>query len=386
MTPASAPATPAPRRHIAFVVNTDWFFLSHRLPLAQEAIRRGWRVTLVAPDTGRFGEVQAHGIETVDLGMSRSGMNPVREAVSVARLARIYRRLRPDLIHHVTPKPVVFGSLAARAVPGVPVVNAVSGLGYAFADKSRWHPLPRIMRLLYRAALRRPRTWAIFQNEDDRRFFVNVGLIARERTVLIRGSGVDTAEFAPSPEPDGTPVVMMPARLLWDKGVREFVDAAERVRAAGVDARFAIAGPLDEGNPAAVRRDEVEAWVAEGRVEWWGNQTDMPSAYRRSTLVALPSYREGLPKALLEAGAAARARVTTDVPGCRGTVRHEETGLLVPAQDADGLADALIRLLRDDGLRESLRVAGRTDVEANYAVEHVVSAHVDVYNSALDTI
>lgn len=371
------------RPHLVFVVNTDWFFLSHRLPLAQEAIRRGWRVTLAAPDTGRADEIRAQGIEVIDLPLSRSGTNPVREIGTVQHLARLYRQLRPSLIHHVTPKPVVYGSLAARAVPGTPVVNAVSGLGYAFIGKAWWHPLPVVVRTLYRLALRRPGSWTIFQNDDDLGQLSGAGLVEADRAVLIRGSGVDIERFTASPEPEGVPIVLLPARVLRDKGVGEFVEAARALRARGLDVRFVLAGPLDPGNPAGVSRDTVEGWVAEGAVEWWGNQDDMPSVYRQATVVALPSYREGLPKALLEAGATARTLVTTDVPGCRDVVTDGVTGRVVPVRDAAALADAIEAVLADPGLRERLRMAARDDVEERYAVEHIVAAHFALYERAL---
>ena len=369
------------RPHLLFVVNTDWFFLSHRLPIAREAVRRGWRVTVAAPDTGRLGELSAEGVGVVDLPLSRSGTNPVAEAPTVAFLARLYRRLQPDLIHHVTPKPVVYGSLAARAVPSVPVVNAVSGLGYAFIGKPAWHPLPLAVRRLYALALKRPRSFAVFQNDDDLAELSGAGLVDADRAVLIRGSGVDVERFAPAPEPPGPPVVLLPARVLRDKGAGEFVEAARALRPSG--ARFVLAGPLDPGNPAGVDRATVEGWVAAGDVEWWGPRSDMPDVYRQATVVALPSYREGLPKALLEAGATARALVTTDVPGCRDVVADGETGLLVPARDAGALAAAVGRLLGDRALRDRLRHAARAHVVAEHAVEHVVAAHFRLYERAM---
>ena len=370
------------RPRLAIVVNSDFFFLSHRLPLAVEAQRRGWDVTVVVPDTGRADEIRRHGLDVVALPLTRSGTGPVRELGSLWFLRRLYRRLRPHVVHHVTAKPVVYGSIAATGLPTA-VVNAVSGLGYTFIQKPPGHPLRRALVALYRLALRGPRRWVVFQNDDDAALFHRLGLAAPERSLMIRGSGVDTAAFAASAEPDGRPVVVLPARLLWDKGVGEFVEAARALRESGSDARFALVGKLDPGNPAAVTRAEVDGWVAEGAVEWWGYRTDMADVLRSATVVALPSYREGLPKALLEAGASARARVTTDVPGCRDTVEDGVTGLVVPARDAGALAAAVARLLADDGLRQRVRLAGRRDVERRYAVGLVVEAHMAAYERAL---
>ena len=365
------------------VVNADWFFLSHRLPLAKEALRRGWRVTLVASDTGSADLVRAEGIDFVDLPVSRSGTNPLREIQTVAFLARLYRRLRPSLIHHVTLKPVVYGSLASRSTPDVPVVNAVSGLGYTFISKASWHPLRLVVQRLYALALRRRRLWTIFQNDDDLAHFVDDGLVDPDGAILIRGSGVDVQRFTPTAELSGAPVVVLPARLLRDKGVVEFVEAARQLRAEGSPARFALVGMLDPDNPAGIDEATVERWVATGDIEWWGFRDDMPEVYRQATVVVLPSYREGLPKALLEAGASARTLITTDVPGCRDVVTDDETGLVVPVRDASALAGALRRVLGDSALRGRLRAAARENVVAHHTIEHIVEAHFSAYERIL---
>ena len=369
--------------HLMLVVNADWFFLSHRLPLAKEALRRGWRVTLVASDTGSADLVRAEGIDFVDLPVSRSGTNPLREIQTVAFLARLYRRLRPSLIHHVTLKPVVYGSLASRSTPDVPVVNAVSGLGYTFISKASWHPLRLVVQQLYALALRRRHLWTIFQNDDDLAHFVDDGLVDPDGAILIRGSGVDVQRFTPTAELSGAPVVVLPARLLRDKGVVEFVEAARQLRAEGSPARFALVGMLDPDNPAGIDEATVERWVATGDIEWWGFRDDMPEVYRQATVVVLPSYREGLPKALLEAGASARTLITTDVPGCRDVVTDDETGLVVPVRDASALAGALRRVLGDSALRGRLRAAARENVVAHHTIEHIVEAHFSAYERIL---
>lgn len=368
--------------HLALVVNSDWFFLSHRLPLAVAARARGWDVTVVTPDTGRAHEIEAHGIPHVDLPLTRSGTG-LGEVRTLRFLRRLYRERQPDLVHHVTSKPVIYGSLASSGLPTA-VVNAVSGLGYAFIQKRAGHPLRWTLERLYRLALRGRHRWTIFQNDDDAALFAELGLADPGRSVLIRGSGVDLTAFAPSDEPPGLPVVLLPARLLWDKGVGEFVEAADRLRQRGVRARFALVGPLDAGNPAAVTEAEVRAWTDASTVEWWGYRTDMTEVYRQATIVVLPSYREGLSKALLEAGAMTRALVTTDAPGCRDVVTDGETGLLVPTRDAAALADAIGRLLGDSGLRQRFRHAARADIQARFSIKHIVDAHFGLYHRALE--
>ena len=387
MTASVHPARPEPVQghdvpHLVIVVNSDFFFLSHRLPIALEARRQGWDVTVVVPDTGRAAEIRAHGLHVIDFPLSRSGTNPWREARSLAFLRRTYTALRPTVVHHVTSKPVVYGSLAATGLRGTAVVNAVTGLGYTFIQKGPNSPFRRLVEAMYRVALRGGRRWTVFQNDDDAALFAGLGIVRPDRSVLIRGSGVDTADFAASDEPGGVPVVLLPARLLWDKGVGEFVEAARRLRAENVEARFVLVGKLDPGNPAAVPEAELHEWLREGVVEWWGYRTDMPAVLRQATVVALPSYREGLPKGMLEAGAAARARITTDVPGCRDTVSDGTTGLLVAVRDAGALAEAVRRLLGDRPLRDRLRLAARRDVEERHAVEQIVAAHMALYRRA----
>jgi glycosyltransferase involved in cell wall biosynthesis len=223
----------------------------------------------------------------------------------------------------------------------------------------------------------------ILQNPDDVRLFVSLGLAREDSIRLIRGSGVDTHRFAPVPEPDGAPLVILPARMLWDKGVGEFVAAARILRQRGVQARFALVGDTDEENPASISQGQLESWARDGVVEWWGRRDDMPEVLRRSALVCLPSYREGLPKALLEAASCGRAIVTSDVPGCREIVHHDHNGLLVPAQNADVLADALARMLEQPEERHRMGRNGRELVLGEFSQESVSQATLAVYHELL---
>jgi glycosyltransferase involved in cell wall biosynthesis len=223
----------------------------------------------------------------------------------------------------------------------------------------------------------------VLQNPDDQRELVSAGAVSPDRITLIRGSGVDLSEFLIAPEPAGPPVVVLPSRLVWDKGVREFVDAASELRRNGVRARFALVGDRDPDNPTSVPPGQLEAWQASGIVEWWGHRHDMPSVFAESHLVCLPSYREGLPKVLLEAAASGRPIVTTDVPGCREVVRHGENGLLVPARSVGPLAHALRELIADPARRARFGRRGREIVEAEFSVERVVEAHVALYRERL---
>jgi glycosyltransferase involved in cell wall biosynthesis len=283
-------------------------------------------------------------------------------------------------VHHVTIKPVIYGSVVARVLGAKGIVNAVSGLGYAFIpraeDELRHRALRRTLWVAYRLALDGRRSRVIFQNEEDRSTFVAKGLVAAKRTVLVPGSGVDFSAFSARPMPDGPFVALLPARLLWDKGVGEFVEAVRRLRSRWPEARFVLLGRIDPSNPAAIGQDQVESWVRDGIVEWWGHceHQRMPEALAKAHVVVLPSYREGLPLALAEAAAAGRACITTDVAGCRDTVREGETGWLVPARDAVALAQALEHALAD---------RAETERRGRFGVDAVIARTLAVYRELL---
>jgi glycosyltransferase involved in cell wall biosynthesis len=371
----------APR--LLFVVNSDWFFLSHRLPLAIAARDAGADVTVVARDTGRAGVIRDQGLTFVNLPISRSGTNPLTDTRTFLFLVSLYRQLRPDLVHHVTVKPIVYGSLAARLVGGMAVINAISGLAYTFtSDRLHARVLRPLVAMLYRVALGDRFSRAIFQNPDDRDDCVRWRIVRPAQTVLIRGSGVDCATFKATPEPDGVPVVMLPARMLVEKGVREFVQAAGVLLASGQRARFVLVGDPDPGNPGSIPAMQLVEWTRQG-IEHWGHHIDMASTLPRANIVVLPAYREGLPKVLLEAAACARAIVTTDVPGCREIVREGVNGFLVPARDSDGLANAIAKLLGSPDLRGQLGRAGRDIAVKEFAVEIVVEKTLALYRALL---
>lgn len=344
---------PSPRPLLLFVVNTDWFFVSHRLRLAQACRAAGYDVQVCASESEARRTIERAGFPFHSLPIDRGGTNPVRDQATIRALARLYRSLRPAVVHHVTIKPVLYGGTLARLYD-IPAVHAVSGLGYVFIRAEEEGGLPRVLSQAldpaYRFVFGHRRCRVIFQNPADRAQFLHRGLVAPERTALLHGSGVDTDRFAASPLPGGDrPIVLLPARVLWDKGLGEFVEAARLVRARLPGARFVVAGRIDPGNPAAVPEYAMRAWVDEGTIEWLGSLTpdEMPAVYREATLVALPSYREGLPLAVAEAQACGRAVVTTDVSGCRDAIRDGQTGWLVPVRDAAALAGAILGALTD---------------------------------------
>lgn len=372
------------KKKVLFLQTEDYTFWSHRLPFAKAALAAGYEVVVAAHEDAHGARIRGEGLRLVSLPWRRSGINPFYEFLLVWKIFRLYAKERPDLVHQVTAKPVLYGTFAAKLC-GVPaVVNTFTGLGFVFISPGlKARVLRGAIGAALRLALSAKNSRTIFQNKDDRALFVEGGLIAAGRAELIRGSGVDVARFSPSPEPEGVPLVVLPARLLWDKGVGEFVEAARTLAAEGVKARFALVGDADAENPAAVPASRLAAWKAEGVVEWWGHRSDMGAVYAQASVVCLPSYREGLPKSLMEAAACARALVAADVPGCREVVVHEETGLLVPVRDAAGVADALRRLLGDAALRRRLAAKARRLAVEAFAEEKIVARTLSVYRGLL---
>lgn len=369
---------------LLFVVNDAAFFLSHRLPLAQAARQKGYEVHVATPKSAAVKEIQREGFSHHSIPLNRQGRNLWKEIEGMTALYFLYRWLKPDLIHHVTLKPVLYGGMAARLARVPAVVNALTGLGYVFIAPG-WKAalLRRSLKIVLRLALGHCNGSTIFQNQNDRALFVKNGVVAEPATVLIKGSGVDMVVYTPRPEQSGTPVVLLASRLLWDKGVKEFVEAARRLRTEGVQARFVLAGAPDPGNPTAVPAKVLRAWEVEGIIEWWGHRNDMPEVFAQANLVCLPSYREGLPKVLIEAAACGRAIVATDVPGCREIVHHDINGLLVSARDSHSLAQALRILIEDPARRSTMSKKGRAMAMAEYSLEQVIEQTLKLYAALL---
>ncbi|MCG7979957.1 MAG: glycosyltransferase family 4 protein [Candidatus Thiodiazotropha endolucinida] len=372
-------------RLILFVVNDAGFFLSHRLPLALAAKKQGYDVCVATPTGDGVEQIKAEGLSYRQVSLSRSGANPLAELRTIWNLYRLYRELQPLIVHHVTIKPVLYGTLAARVAKVSAVVNAISGLGFVFLARGWFSAMARSAVLTsYRWLFSRKRLWVIVQNRDDYDYLLEKECLSQDKIELIRGSGVDVDNFAMSAESDDLPLVVLPGRMLWDKGVGEFVEAAQQLHRMGIKARFALVGGIDPNNPESVPAARLAEWAREGSVEWWGNRQDMPEIYSDAHIVCLPSYREGLPKVLLEAAATGRAIVATDVPGCREIVIEGENGLLVPARESRPLADALRRLITNPALRQSMGQKGRAMAEAEFSIHQVIERHLNIYQRALE--
>ena len=374
------------RKLVVLFANTDWYLFNFRLPLALELRDRGFDVLLLSPP-GRYADLLlSMGFRWQAVDLHRRSLNPLREALLIWKLVRIFLDMKPALVHSFTIKCAVYGSLAARIARVPARVNAVAGMGYVFTSSDLTASLLRpLVRGLLKLALGGRSSRLILQNPDDRNQFVDAGLVPPERVRLIYGSGVDCVKFSPARSLGEveTVHVLMPSRVLWDKGVAEFIDAARILKNDGFKLKFCLAGEPDPGNPASVPKELILDWVSEGVLDWLGHVDDMPSLLQRVQIVVLPSYREGLPKGLIEAAACGCAIVTTDVPGCREVVEDGVDGFLVPVKDAAALASAISSLARSSELRSRIGKAARAKAESTFEVSDVNSRTFAVYGELL---
>ncbi|MPY76065.1 MAG: glycosyltransferase [Alphaproteobacteria bacterium] len=382
MTP-DAGHDPLAGRKVLILVSEDWYFCSHRLPVGKALRQAGADVVVVTRIRDHAAPIRAAGLRLRPTQLDRSGVNPLHDRATIAELLRIYREERPDIVHHVALKPTLYGAYCAWRT-GVPIViNALGGMGFLFmARSSRARLLRGVVRKLLGLLLNRPNSRTILQNQDDVNLLVEKVGVIPGNLIMIRGSGVDTEKFKPTPPPGGTPVAVCVSRMLHDKGIGELVEAARLLNRKGVGIRVRLVGSTDD-NPASIDDAILADWAAEGAVEVAGPSTDIPGEYARAHIAVLPSYREGLPKSLLEAAAAGRPMVATDVPGCREICRDGETGLLVPARSVEPLAAALEKLAADPALRERLGARARAIAVAEFAEEIVVRQTLDLYRNLL---
>lgn len=370
---------------LLFLVSEDWYFCSHRLPIARAARDAGAEVVVVTRVREHGAQIEAEGFRLIPIELARSGRNPIHDAQTLASLIRLYRRERPDIVHHVALKPALYGSIAAWITGIRGVVNAFAGMGFVFISNGFFARTIRpFIRTLFRFLLNRQASRIIVQNPDDRALFEETIGVAPQKICIIRGSGVDIERYTPHPEPPGIPVAVCVSRMLWDKGIGELVDAARLLKARGTAIRIRLVGPGDD-NPAAIPNDTLAEWQAEDIVDIAGPSDDIPEEYANAHIAVLPSYREGLPKSLLEAAAAGLPMVATDVPGCREVCCHEQTGLLVPSRVIEPLADALERLAKNTDLRTAYGAAARHLAEEEFAEEIVVARTIALYGEILRT-
>lgn len=369
---------------VVLYANTDWYLWNFRRSLALALINDGYKVILVSPP-GEYGSRFLQlGLNWVSLDMDRRSLNPLRELVALWRLIRFFHRERPVLVHAFTIKCAIYGAIAARITGISARISSIDGLGYVFSSRDLKARLLRpIVRGLFRIALGGGRARLILLNQDDVALFKKRKMVSPHFIRLIRGAGVDCMRFVPrvveKSDDQRQLRVLLAARLLWDKGIREYVEAARRLLDRGICVRFFLAGAPDRGNPAAVPEDMLQRWVAEGIIEWLGHVDDMVALLQSVDVLVLPSYREGLPTSLIEAAACELPLVTCDVPGCREVVTNDLDGLLVPPRDAGMLEEAIGRLLSDLALRERLGKAARAKALVEFDERVVIRKTLAVY-------
>jgi glycosyltransferase involved in cell wall biosynthesis len=367
---------------LVFLLTEDWFFASHFWQRGLAAKAAGWRVVLVARESGAAANIRASGIEVIPVDFNRRRLNPFAELLFAVRLAGIYRRIRPNVVHNVALKPIVIGGIAARLAGVRAILNAPVGLGFVFSsDRLLARVLKPVVSALLRLTLTPKGARVVFENPDDLAALTKAGMVRANAAVLIRGAGVDIAAFAPGPPPEGPVRVILIARMIREKGVADFVAAARLLRGR---AEFVLAGAPDPGNPNTVTEAELLGWQAEGIVTWLGPRRDVADLLRGAHIFSLPStYREGLPKAALEAAASGLPMVLTDIPGCREAVVDGVTGLLVPPRDPPALAAALARLIDDPDLRASMGAAARDLAVTQFSDEIVCARTLLVYEALI---
>lgn len=367
---------------IAYIVNVDWFFISHRLPIALKALEQGYEVYVFAKDTGKMEYLKSLGINIFPINLERGSINPFQSLKLLSELKEKITRIKPDIVHLVTIKPVLIGGLASILAKVPSIVYAISGLGFIFTNTML---KAKILRLgiipLYRLALSAKNKIVIIQNLDDLRILHQYVAIPKSQTVLIPGSGVNLEQFNIQPLPLKNKTVLMACRLLTDKGVYEFHKSVLLLKAKYPNVRFVLVGGVDPDNPASLTEQELNEWVKNGDLEWWGHKSNMPEVLSQATIVVLPSYREGMPKVLLEAQALGRPIVTTDVPGCREAIENGKTGFLAKVKDEQSLADSIEKLLSNDELCLEFGHNARLLAEQKFDINQVVKTHINIYEN-----
>lgn len=368
-------------KKLFIIVNVDWFFLSHRKDIALAAQQAGWDVTIVTADTGKLKDIDALGVKVINLPMSRSGMNIKEELGTLNFLRKLYKREKPDVVHHVGMKTILWGTLAAKFSGVRGVVNAVSGLGGFFAEDNK-SLLAKVMPKVLRFSHNRKNLLVIFQNHEDEAMYVKKGIIKSSQARFIKGSGVNLKEFCYTPEPvEGKVNVILTARMIVEKGVFLLTEAAERLRKEYESkVEFWLVGGLDD-HPGAITKEQLDVACDGNYIKWLGYRTDVKELLQQSHIVAFPSYyMEGLPKSLIEATAIGRPIITTQSIGCKDTVDDGVNGFLIPTKNVDALVEKLRLLIDDAALRQKMGKAAREKAEREFSLDVVIEKHLKIYD------
>lgn len=368
---------------ILIVVNIPKFFVSHWLRNAVLAKQAGYEVHVASAPGAEVEQIKAHGLIHHELPLKRSGINPLKEINTFLNLIKVVKKVKPDVLHLITIKPVIYGCLVAYLTGTKNILCVITGLGYVFINGLNQRLLRLTVKSLYKIAFRHKNLKAVFENEADRDSFIKEGILYKDKTHIIHGAGVNLHDFVFLPEPEGKIKVVFAARLLRDKGAFEFVAAAKQISMTH-DVKFLIVGDLDPDNPASLTQSDIESFSECKNIEFLGFRNDIASIFADSHIVVLPSYREGLPKVLIEAAACGRAVVTTDVPGCRHVIIENKTGLLVKVNDVASLVEAIVRLVENNDLRQTFGIEGRKLAENKYCDNIISKEYIKCYQNLLE--
>ncbi len=370
---------------LLYVVTEDWLFCLHRLDLAKAAMNNGFDVLVATKVDKHADEIIEAGVKLFPLPFTRGLQNPFREIRVILQLVKLYRQEKPDIVHHVALKSIMYGSLGVIFAKVPAVVNSVTGLGHVFSGKTLAITFScQFLKQVFRFMLPRKNSIVIFQNSDDQEYFLAQKMATANQSKLIEGSGVNIERFIPSPEASGKPVVLLASRMLWEKGVEFFIQASRYLKQKHVSADFVLAGMIDAQNPDGIPEVQLKNWEREGVIQWWGCRDDMPEVFAKTHIVVLPTfYGEGVPKTLLEAGACGKPIVATDVPGCREVVKNNVNGFLVSPKNFEELAKAIEILLSDAELRRQFGEKGREIVVNDFSSEQVTTKTIEAYQELL---
>lgn len=373
-------------KKLLMVANVDWFFISHRLCIAQEAVKKGWQVTVAAENTGRALEIESKNIQFIDFPFSRSGTNLLQELKTIKNFYKLYSMVQPTVVHHITLKPVIYGSLVSKILRVKGVLNAVSGLGYNFTE-GRSGIVPRIMIKIMQFGFSRKNVSIIFQNSDDYKELKDFDVLNQNNNIVfIKGSGVNLEVFKPYEALKHNKVnILLPTRMLWDKGIKELREASQLLKSKYADSIvFILSGLADEDNKAGVPSSYLNDWQDGEYVKWIGYQKDMVAVYQDADIVVLPSYREGMPKTLIEACAMGKPIITTDAIGCRECVDEGVNGFKVSVKSSIELASAIVKLVDDHNLRIEMGKQSRLKAIKEFNQEDVIAKHLEIYENLLN--
>ena len=372
------------QKKILFIVNAVWYFRLHWLPLAVCIKKDGFEVYVASSnEKGEKKYIENTGIKFIEMPFQRQSMNPIRGFKSFIGIIRLIKETRPDIVHNITIKPVILGTLASRILSIPFIVNSVTGLGYTFIRPGFFGLLLRnAIKFIYRVLFTRKRLMVTFQNSEDRSLLYSNRRSFPESAIVIKGVGVNTTKYKQTPIPLDNNIVILASRLLWDKGVKEFVNAAKYLHENNVNVQMALVGEPDEKNPQSVSEDELYEWSKEKYIEWWGFQKNMPEVINKASIVVLPSYREGLPTILIEAASAGRPLIATNVPGCNEVVKNGINGFLVPVKNHIELATTIQKLITNNTLMTTMGENSRRIALNEFDFNIILQKHLELYKSS----